>query len=188
MRSSSATKNSLCVGSLRFAAVLAALAACSGIVHAQSGYNYTRAVTISHTKVPNTDQVSFPVLFNSTDPLLETTSNGGHVTNANGYDIIFTSDAAGTEKLNHEIESYNGSTGQFIAWVQVPTVSHTSDTVIYLFYGNSAVTISQENKTGVWDSNFHGVWHLPNGTTLSANDSTSNGNNGTINGPHATAG
>jgi hypothetical protein len=32
----------------------------------------------------------------------------------------------------------------------------------------------------VWDSNYAGVWHLPNGTALTANDSTSNANNGTI--------
>jgi hypothetical protein len=40
----------------------------------------------------------------------------------------------------------------------------------------------------VWDSNFKGVWHLPNGMTLTANDSTSNGNNGTISGATATTG
>jgi RHS repeat-associated protein len=32
----------------------------------------------------------------------------------------------------------------------------------------------------VWDSNYKGVWHLPNGTTLSATDSTNNANNGTL--------
>jgi len=36
-------------------------------------------------------------------------------------------------------------------WVGIPTLSHTVDTVIYLFYGNPAVTVSQENKAGVWE-------------------------------------
>ena len=70
----------------------------------------------------------------------------------------------------------------------LPTVSHTTDTVIYLFYGNSSVTTDQSNASGTWNSNYVGVWHLPNGTTLSANDSTGNGNNGTINGATATSG
>ncbi len=78
-----------------------------------SGYAYSRAVTIGHMQVPNTDQTNFPVLFKTTDPLLKAVANGGHVTNANGYDIIFTADAAGTQKLNHEIEAYNPSTGLF---------------------------------------------------------------------------
>ena len=63
------------------------------------------------------------------------------------------------------------STGQLIAWVSVPTVSASSDTVIYVYYGNGSAA-NQQNPTGVWDSNYEGVWHLPNGTTLSANDST----------------
>jgi hypothetical protein len=154
-----------------------------------NGYGYLRTIVIHHAQVPNTDQSNFPMVFNTTDPLLATVANGGHVTSPYGYDIIFTSDAAGTQKLNYEIESYNPATGQFIAWVQVPTVSHTDDTVIYLFYGNASITTSQANPTGVWDSNYQVVQHLPNGITLSANDSTSTGNNGTLeNSPAAMTG
>ena len=50
------------------------------------------------------------------------------------------------------------------------------------------VNTDQSNPSGTWDSNYVGVWHLPNGTTLSANDSTSNANNGTINGATAASG
>jgi len=145
-------------------------------VNTTNGYSYTRAITIEHTEVPNSDRRNFPMLFASTDALLKSGANGGHVTSASGYDIIFTADAAGTQKLNHEIESYNAATGQFIAWVQVPGVSHTADTVIYLFYGNSGITTSQENKTAVWDSNYQAVYHLGNGAAISLADSTSNGN------------
>jgi hypothetical protein len=141
-----------------------------------NGYSYSRTITIASTQVPNTDQTNFPVLFSSTDPRLMSVANGGHVANANGYDIIFTADAAGTQKLNHEIESYNGTSGQFIAWVQVPTVSHTANTVIYLFYGNSSIVTSQENKAGVWKGNYAAVYHLGNGIAVGLNDSTSNGN------------
>ena len=145
-------------------------------VNTTNGYSYTRAITIAHTAVPNTDRSNFPMLFNTTDALLKSGANGGHVTSASGYDIIFTADAAGTQKLNHEIESYNATTGQFIAWVEVPVVSHSADTVIYLFYGNSGITTSQENKTAVWDSNYQAVYHLGNGAAISLADSTANGN------------
>jgi YD repeat-containing protein len=156
---------------------------------AQASYAYRRVVTIAHSKVPNTDQTNFPVLISGTYSYLATISNGGNVTNSNGYDIIFTSDAAGTSTLAFERESYNAATGAVIYWVKVPTVSHTADTAIYMFYGNSSVTTDQSNKTGVWDGNYNGVWHLPNGTTLTANDSTNNGNNATVYGtPAATAG
>src|SRR6516162_1769993 len=76
-----------------------------------NGYANRRSVTIDHTRVPNTDQSNFPVLFSGTYTYLATTSHGGDVTNANGYDIIFTSDAAGTQVLPFEQQSYNGSTG-----------------------------------------------------------------------------
>ena len=147
-----------------------------------NGYNYARAISIDHTKVPNTDQINFPFLFNTTDPLLATIANGGHVANSNGYDIIFTSDPAGQNPLPYEMEEYNPATGQIVAWVQIPDLSHSSDTVIYLFYGNPNITASQQNPTAVWDTNYLGVWHLPNGTSLSANDSTVNANNGILEG------
>src|SRR5205807_9844274 len=73
-------------------------------------YSYRRAITIDHTKIPNTDQISFPLLVSGTYSYLATVANGGGVQSANGYDIIFTSDAAGLVKLDHEIESYNPTT------------------------------------------------------------------------------
>lgn len=102
-------------------------------------------------------------------------STGGGVTNANGYDIIFTSDAAGASALAYDRETYTND-GVVNLWVNIPTVSHTADTVFYLFYGKSSVSTDQSNPTGTWDSNYKGVWHFPNGLTLSLDDSTSNAN------------
>ncbi len=138
-----------------------------------SPYSSRRAITINHAQVPNSDQANFPFLFNTTDPLLKTTINGGHVTNTNAFDVIFTSDPAGTQKLGHEIEYYNGATGQFIAWVRIPALSHLTDTVIYMFYGNSAIAATQENKTGVWDANYSAVYHMAdNAANTNVTDST----------------
>jgi len=147
-----------------------------------SGYAFERAIVINHSQVANADQSNFPVLISGTFSDLATAGNGGNVQSAQGYDIIFTSDAAGQTQLPFEQETYSASTGAINYWVQVPTLSHTIDTIIYMFYGNSSVTTDQSNKTTVWDTNYKGVWHLSNGTTLNANDSTSNANNGSVGG------
>ncbi len=193
------TTSSLAVGTNSITASIAAggnyAAATSSAINqvvnqtcGSNGYSYVRAITIDHTRVPNTDQMNFPFLFNTSDPMLKTTANNGHVANANGYDIIFTSDPAGQNRLPYEMEEYNPASGQVVAWVQIPDLSHTSDTTIYLFYGNPNVTTSQQNRSGVWDSNFMGVWHLANGTVLSTSDSTTNLNNGTDYGATAATG
>lgn len=144
-------------------------------------WNYRKAITIDYTKVSNTDQSDFPVLVS-----LITDSNLVSGAQGDGDDILFTS-ADKTTKLFHEIEKYNSTTGELIAWVKIPTLSSTVDTVIYMYYGNASAT-DQADSTNVWDANYSAVWHLPNGTTLGALDSTSNANNGTITGPTATAG
>jgi hypothetical protein len=143
-------------------------------------WKYRKALHINHLKVPNTDQANFPVLVTLTDANLKTVTNGGHVQSANGYDIIFIA-ADGSTKLDHEIEKYDGTTGTLVAWVRIPSLSSTTDTNLYMYFGNLAATDSQ-NKTGVWNengaNNFKAVWHLGEaGTNPTVNDSTSNANN-----------
>jgi len=149
---------------------------------ASNGYGSEHVIVIDHTKIPNTDQTNFPFMFNTTDPVLKSTANGGQVANPNGYDIIFTSDPAGQHVLDFEMEKYDPVHGQVIAWVRIPTLSHTADTVLYLFYGNSSITASQQNPAGVWDSNFQAVYHLANVGAGTAADSTLYGNTGTNSG------
>src|SRR6201999_2727578 len=54
-----------------------------------------RSMTIDHTKVPS-PQSNFTVLVSLTDPALKTIANGGHVANANGFDLGFYADSGGT--------------------------------------------------------------------------------------------
>ncbi len=147
-----------------------------------TSWGYRTKLTIDHTKVPNTNQSYFPVLINRIDTNWKVTGSGGHVGQADGGDFVFTS-SDGTTKLDHEIEKYVSTTGELIAWVEVPTLATATDTEIYLYYGNSGVA-DQWNITGTWNSGgnnyFKGVYHLPDGTTLAALDSTSNAYNGTI--------
>lgn len=154
------------------------------LANAQSPFGYRKSITIDHTQVSgSTDLTDFPMLFSVTDPDLRTTANGGKVTSPNGDDILFralddaTCGGVGLAPctLDHEIESY---TGKLVAWVRIPVLSATSDTTIYVYYGNSSITSPTENPTGVWEANYKGVWHLHD----DFEDSTSNNNDGTNNG------
>ncbi len=140
-----------------------------------NGYQYRQAIVLSHAKVPNTDQTNFPVLISGTYSFLANVANGGFVQNQNGYDIVFSSDPEGATNLSYEIDTYSLATGAAAFWVGIPTLSHTVDTIIYLFYGNPSITSSQQNKAGVWQNNYLSVYHLGNGTTLALSDSGSAG-------------
>ena len=147
---------------------------------------YRQAITINASEVGSTTLSNFPVLINMTSTNLKFSGSGGDVQNANGSDILFTA-SDGTTKLNHQIENYSSSTGNLVAWVNVPSVATGTSTVFYMYYGNSTTT-NEQNVTGTWDNNYQAVWHFPNGTILNASDSTAYANNGTINGATATAG
>ena len=144
-----------------------------------NSWTYRKAITIDHTKV-TADQTNFPVL-------IDISSDANLAANAqsSGNDILFTS-SDGTTKLDDEIESYNSSTGQLVAWVKVPTLSSTADTVLYMYYGNSGAS-NQQNKNGVWSNGYISVWHLQE-TSGSNSDSTSNANNTTVSGTTSTTG
>ena len=148
-----------------------------------TSYKYRMKLTLDNTLVSgSTDLTNFPVLVAFTNANLATTGNGGDVTNSSGYDIIFAEADSTPAKLDHEIEKYTSTSGEIVMWVEIPTLGATADTDIYMYYGNSSVSSSQEAATGVWDSNFKGVWHLkedPTGTAPQMKDSTSGANHGT---------
>jgi len=130
---------------------------------------YRKAITIDHNKVA-ADLASVPILVDTTD------SDLIGKTQPDGKDIVFT-DVNGT-KLNHEIESYDNNTGHLVAWVNIPNVSSTADTKLYMYYGNTSAS-NQQNPAAVWDSNFMMVQHLKE-KGQNRFDSTANANNGTF--------
>lgn len=152
-----------------------------------SSWKYRKAIIIDRSKVYGSGNLTnFPIVISTTHSDLKYTSSGGKVEKSDGTDILFTSSDAST-KLDHEVEKYVSTSGELIAWVKIPTLSPVNDTVIYMYFGNASST-DQQSVTGVWDSNYRAVYHVPNGTTLSATDSTSYTNNGTINSATASGG
>ncbi|MCK4857779.1 MAG: DUF2341 domain-containing protein, partial [candidate division Zixibacteria bacterium] len=131
-------------------------------------WTYRKEITIDNTQVIGaSDHSSFPVLVNlSSDTDLAADAQPDF------DDILFTSDN-GTTKLSHEIEKYNETTGELVAWVKVPTLSTSVDTVLYMYYGNNTVG-SQQDVANVW-TDYEAVYHL-NDDFL---DSTSNNHTGT---------
>ena len=71
----------------------------------------------------DSDLTNFPVLVQFTHPDLRTTSDGGFVTNTNGYDIVLTA-SDGVTILNHQIENYSSNTSEGILtfWVRFPVL------------------------------------------------------------------
>lgn len=117
-----------------------------------SNWGYRKEITINSSQVPS-DLTNFPVLIN-----LSSDSDLVSHAQTDGDDILFTNDT-GT-KLNHEIESWNNTgNGDLVAWVNVTSLSHDTDTDIYMYYGNSGAS-NQENPEDVWDSNYVAVWHM----------------------------
>lgn len=115
-------------------------------------------IVIQSSKVSGT-QTNFPVLISGTYTQLKGTSFGGTVTSRNN--IVLSSNSAGTSLLPFEIEKYDSSTGQIVAWTQVPSVSSSSNTTIYMLYGNLGYSSFQGGTYGsVWGSNAYAIWHM----------------------------
>ncbi|MBU4459554.1 MAG: DUF2341 domain-containing protein, partial [Verrucomicrobia bacterium] len=141
-------------------------------------YARRKSLAIHAAKVAG-DLSDFPVLVDVTDPELRTAAGGGHVQNAQGWDIGFTL-PDGTP-LDHEIERYVGSEGRLTAWVRVPAVSASADTTILMHYGDASVAAATVHPAGVWDADFAMVQHMDEVSGPLA-DSTANGNDGTATG------
>ncbi len=140
-------------------------------------YSFYRQITVDHTKCGSTNTTDFPALFFGTYTYLKTSGNGGDIQNTvsvNGVtvpaDLIFSTDNAGASPLKWQIVSYDATTGVIVAWIKIPTLSASVDTVIYMLYKNPAVTTWQGDITGTWNSSYLFNIHCSNSVT----DSTSN--------------
>ena len=146
----------------------------TGCINATMGYDKERDITLDYTKVAGgSDLSNFPVLISLTGQTYLKYYPAGDILNANGYDIIFTDNSY--NKLDHQIEYFNGVNGDLIAWVRIPTLSSTGNTVIRILYGNSQIA-TNPSVTSVWDSHYKGVWHLDDNNL---NDFTSFNKSGT---------
>jgi len=52
-------------------------------------------------------------------------------------------------KMYHEIEKYDGSSGELIAWVNADDISPNENTAFYIYYGNPSCS-DQQLPEWVW--------------------------------------
>ena len=142
-------------------------------------FNSCVAITQYAPQVATSGTYTDGVDFNLTDTRLNTVVNGGLVTNANGYDIVFSSDPLGANLLKWDaLDTYSGNTGVVATHIAL-TLSATTNTVFYMCVGNPAVTTFQ-GGTGVWSTSAVGIYHMSNSnaqSTVSGADSSTYGNN-----------
>ena len=136
-----------------------------------TSWEYRKKIEISLNSEISSDLSNFPVLVSVTD------SDFIKATESDGTDIIFTAND-GTTRLAHEIERYNTSTGEVIAWVKIPTLSASTGTDIYIYYKG----VVEIDASSVWDDNYRLVYHLnqtSTGTVDEFTDVSDTGNDGT---------
>jgi uncharacterized repeat protein (TIGR02543 family) len=132
---------------------------------------YRKLITIDDSLV-SAGLTNFPVLIS--EPTDLDLAAGAQ---PNGQDIVFIWYNNNATILNHEIEFYDHLNGQLIAWVNTPTLSPTSDTRLWMYYGNPNAG-DQQHVEATWDANFLAVHHLEE-TTGIVYDSTAYNNDGT---------
>lgn len=151
-----------------------------------SGWLYRKKITFDNTASAGA-LTDFPVLVQLTSSNIDFAK-----VEVNGADLRFVDPADNTTVLDHEIENWDEA-GTSYVWVRVPSLAATNSDYVWMYYGKSGASDGQ-NATGVWDSNFKGVWHLDEavtdeGATVDAyTDSTTNTNDGDQSGPDDAAG
>jgi len=114
-----------------------------------------KVITIQGSQVVGGPHIDFPVLVSHTDADLA--QSAGKVTSANGFDIIFADDSG--NQLDFQLEEYDGTTGQYVAWVRLPSLANGVDVDIHMLYGKTTIT-SDQSTDAVWGTNYQAVWHL----------------------------
>ena len=132
-----------------------------------ANFTYRKLITINSSEVGETLS-NFPVLVTrSSDTDLSSNAQ------PDGDDIFFVLYSDNTTKLNHEVENYT-SLGNLTAWVNITSLSSSTDTLVWMYYGNSTCAF-QGNNESTWNSNYQSVWHFAYDGDF--NDSTGRYNN-----------
>jgi len=137
------------------------------------GWHYRKQITINYTQVADNLE-NFPVLISTIDSYLMKAQN-------DGGDILFMNGTGVAKRQYHEIEIFDQTTGSLVAWINVPALSSSQDTIFYMYYGNPTC-INQQYPERTWNSHFNAVWHLNNNPMGSIIDSTLKDNDGTTKG------
>jgi hypothetical protein len=138
-------------------------------------WSYRQKIVLNKEKIAGS-LAGFPVLISLTD---QQNAKVFDTAREDGFDILFTDQ--GGNKLPHEIERFSTSSKNLDAWVNVPELSSTQNTTLYLYWGNPKAE-DQELVNNAWDNSYQAVWHLDQSSangTAGLLDSTRNHYHGT---------
>jgi trimeric autotransporter adhesin len=151
-------------------------------------YAFTDPVTLNTASLGiSTNLTNFPALLSIQDNNLiiaGTCTDKVYFPNGPNYDFAFYDPAASTE-LNYQIESYNQTTGTLLVWVQIPTLTSSTNKSILFSYGSMAPTVTHNTAfyQKTWATDYQAVYHFSETTyTGTTTDGTANGNTGTMTG------
>lgn len=137
-----------------------------------SSWKYRVKITVDHSKV-GSDLTDFPVYVD-----LSTLPSGFHTNvKSDGGDIRVTR-SDGTTECPREVVFYDSTNDKGELHFKANSLSSTTDTVFYIYYGNSSATEpavdSTYGRNAVW-SNYKAVYHMnqdPTGTVIDSSGNT----------------
>lgn len=146
-----------------------------------SNWSYRVKITIASSQV-DADLTDYPVYVDLSDLPSGFFSN----VKSDGGDIRVTKSDGTTEVAREVVFITTGSSIGELHFIAAGTLSSSSDTDFYIYYGNSGASEPASSATygseNVWNSNYAAVYHLqedPSGTAPQMIDSTSNSHDGT---------
>ncbi|MCO6500020.1 MAG: DUF2341 domain-containing protein [Vicingus serpentipes] len=92
-----------------------------------------------------------------------------------GYDIVFAT--TDDTQIEHEIEHYDPTTGELVAWVKLPKLYANNTTNLKMYFGNVGLAnaVNNPSSKNVFSSVYESVWHMSNGLSgVLLSDATGN--------------
>lgn len=137
------------------------------------GWSRRDTIVIDYTKVSTATHTNFPIAIKDSD----FSSDIYTYAKSDGSDIRFSSDVDGDTPLAFYVGRWTPGSSKAHVRVRIPSLSHTVDTTIYCWYGNSGASALAADDTygseNCWSQNYQGVWTLEG----NYNDITANGYN-----------
>jgi len=133
-------------------------------------WSFRKPVVVSSSHVEG-DVERFPVLIAvATDPDLTSLAA------SDGRDLRFVTPEA--EDLAYELERFVPQSGELIAWVSFPALSASTDTTVYMYFGNPAAT-PPDRARDIWDHRYDLVAYFGDETGDRVTNSASESSEGT---------
>ena len=141
-----------------------------------NNWRYRKAITILAASVDAT-LTDFPVYVDLSDLGSAFFNN----VRSDGGDIRVTQ-GDGLTEIPREVVFVDTTTGRGELYFKANTLSSTTNTTFYVYYGNSSATdydpASTYGSQNVWTNNFAGVWHMQDASGNTITDSTAGGYTG----------